>query len=325
MFHDFDFQKLINFSQKKHYFIILEYLYKTIGNSIKQILASGTSERYPDFYNTRLKVINAIFCVSILIQFVGVLLLSFFYTVSLAQYIQTFAGIITQIWFIYLHHRQKFQLSKRFYTLVLILGIIALQIFYKIAAFPHFIFFIAAGVWHYIYIEDVKKLVSFLVVLFLLSMVLTYFKHIGWIVPFVEAKSEVFNGRFASFAFLFLGVVFFIWNAAVYKNEIQKSDVSELSLCIKRNGKTFTLLETEILFLKSDRNYVEIHTRDKRVYSEKISLTKMKNLLSEHFIQTHKSFLVNQKQIHAYGIDTVVLKNQIKLPLGRSFKQSTSA
>ena len=78
---------------------------------------------------------------------------------------------------------------------------------------------------------------------------------------------------------------------------------------------------SSILYLESDRNYVNFYTEDKK-FTIIDSLKNKKELLEESvFVQIHKSFIINIDKIDKYTSSTVFIKNN-KLPIGRTYKKN---
>ncbi|MEL7119007.1 MAG: LytTR family DNA-binding domain-containing protein [Bacteroidota bacterium] len=77
----------------------------------------------------------------------------------------------------------------------------------------------------------------------------------------------------------------------------------------------------DILYLKSDSNYTELHLSDKRqVVCSKTLKEYEKLLLSEGFFRTHRSYLVNLNKVKAYSKKDggeVAMINGIHLPISR--------
>ncbi len=89
---------------------------------------------------------------------------------------------------------------------------------------------------------------------------------------------------------------------------------------VKDGNKLVRIEFKDILFVKGSREYVTIHTKDKKI----MSLQAMKNLeeeLPEQFIRVHNSFIVNIAAVEA------IAKNEIEIagetvPVGITYKKS---
>ena len=291
---------------------------KKIAALIFKIITLGTSERYPDYFNARLKGINIIFLAASLVQILGVSLLSIFYPITLEQFIQTFSTVFINFLLLYLHYKQQFKISELIFSSTILLGILTVQILYIVPPFSIAIFVFAGGMWYFNYTENFKTTLFFTFLMTVLSLTINRLINLNLIQPYIEAKSDVFNGNFASSVALLFGIVFFIFNARIYKNEVVKRKKGKLSL--KRNKKTIFLSEQDILFLKADRNYVEVHMKDGKQWVEKQSLSNFsKKLDPSNFVQIHKSYWINKNHIVKISKEEVII-NEFQLPLGRKFK-----
>ncbi|GAA4785453.1 hypothetical protein GCM10023231_11690 [Olivibacter ginsenosidimutans] len=76
----------------------------------------------------------------------------------------------------------------------------------------------------------------------------------------------------------------------------------------------------DIQFVKANGNYVEIKMELKRIALRK-NLKEFEGKLpaKHHFIRIHKSYLVNRQHIVSYNQFEVTLKDQTKIPIGRTY------
>lgn len=93
----------------------------------------------------------------------------------------------------------------------------------------------------------------------------------------------------------------------------------EKKLSFQRRGMVFSLCESEILYLESDRHYVNIYTNDGAVYSVQGKLSDYESSLSDMFVKCHKSFVVNMNHIKKIDSDGIRLLNNKPIPVSRSF------
>ena len=76
-----------------------------------------------------------------------------------------------------------------------------------------------------------------------------------------------------------------------------------------------------ITHIKADGAYIHIHTKNDNTYFARKSLLEFKALHPDNFIRIHKSILINREYINAYTSQIVKINN-LKLPLGRAYKQT---
>lgn len=75
----------------------------------------------------------------------------------------------------------------------------------------------------------------------------------------------------------------------------------------------------EILWLQSDRNYVEIYTEGKRYVARMSFRELLQSLPAEKFFQTHKSYYVNLEKLTSVKSGSVMIDER-EIPLSRNFK-----
>jgi DNA-binding LytR/AlgR family response regulator len=76
----------------------------------------------------------------------------------------------------------------------------------------------------------------------------------------------------------------------------------------------------DILYIKSDADYTEIHTADKKQLSSEPLRYWQKELEPFQFFRIHKSYLINCAKIDKLVGNQVYLMNGIVVPIGRAFK-----
>jgi len=92
---------------------------------------------------------------------------------------------------------------------------------------------------------------------------------------------------------------------------------------VKSGYKSVKVNISDILYVEGMKEYVVIHTKDKKF----TKLDRMKNienfLKGKGFIRVHKSYIVSVKNIDAVFGNTIEI-NQKQLPLGRSFRDEVN-
>jgi DNA-binding LytR/AlgR family response regulator len=96
--------------------------------------------------------------------------------------------------------------------------------------------------------------------------------------------------------------------------------VEQPYLLINMNKKRIKIFESDILFIESRKEYVNIVTSE-HSYLTKCTLGEMElQLLNKRFLRIHRSFLVAIDNINAFNTVTVEI-NTHKLPIGRSYRK----
>ena len=87
-------------------------------------------------------------------------------------------------------------------------------------------------------------------------------------------------------------------------------------------GKEFIkIIFDDILFLKSDNVYVEIHLKDGNRIVTRSTLLKISSLLNDDFLRVHRSYIVNTNNIDRIGKHVVTL-GAFEIPIGDKFKKT---
>lgn len=93
---------------------------------------------------------------------------------------------------------------------------------------------------------------------------------------------------------------------------------------VKSGYKSVKVTITDILYVEGMKEYVVIHTKEKK-YTKLDRMKNFENLLKgKGFIRIHKSFIVSVKDIEAVFGNTVEV-NGVRLPWGRSFRDEVNA
>jgi DNA-binding LytR/AlgR family response regulator len=88
---------------------------------------------------------------------------------------------------------------------------------------------------------------------------------------------------------------------------------------IKQKGYFIKLILNEILFLKSDHVYIEIHTVQNEKFVLRDSLADFESKLNADFLRIHRSYIVNFQYIDQVESQTIkVAKHQ--LPISKQFR-----
>lgn len=98
-------------------------------------------------------------------------------------------------------------------------------------------------------------------------------------------------------------------------------DIIDNVLRIREDGLEVAIDMDEIIFVESAGNYIKIFVENRsKSYFVYGSLVSIKTELSDHFIQVHRSFIVNRKQIVKKELGKVTLHTNIEIPVGRKYQ-----
>lgn len=91
---------------------------------------------------------------------------------------------------------------------------------------------------------------------------------------------------------------------------------------IKSGYEHIKIAVKDIIYIKSDADYTEIITSEKKYLSSEPLRFWEENLNRQHFFRTHKSFIINTSKIEKIIGNLVYLNGSIKVPIGRAYKES---
>lgn len=94
----------------------------------------------------------------------------------------------------------------------------------------------------------------------------------------------------------------------------------ENSIYIKHNDAYLKLLLEDLLFIESDKNYIQLFTEDAK-FLVRSTLSKFHETLPTNFIQVHRSFIVNVKKIDTIKGNTLFL-GVYKVSFSNSYKEN---
>lgn len=89
---------------------------------------------------------------------------------------------------------------------------------------------------------------------------------------------------------------------------------------IKSDRKFIKLSYSDILYIKGMKDYVVLHTNQKKYMTALNLSTISKQLPSQQFVRISKSYIVNVAHIDEVGLDYVSIRNE-EVTLGKSYKE----
>jgi DNA-binding LytR/AlgR family response regulator len=104
------------------------------------------------------------------------------------------------------------------------------------------------------------------------------------------------------------------------QNKIQEGKIEQKKyVFIKQKTHFLKLKLADILFLKSDHVYVEIHTVQNEKYVLRESLADFESKLNTDFIRVHRSYIVNFTHIDLVEVKTIKIQSH-ELPLVKQYR-----
>jgi DNA-binding LytR/AlgR family response regulator len=96
--------------------------------------------------------------------------------------------------------------------------------------------------------------------------------------------------------------------------------VMRKELYLKSGHEYIRVVIDDILFIKSDGDYTELHTAEKRYLSAEPLRHWLESLDQGRFVQVHKSYIVHTAVIQKIVGNQIYLNGQSPIPIGRAYK-----
>lgn len=90
----------------------------------------------------------------------------------------------------------------------------------------------------------------------------------------------------------------------------------------QKRGMSLQIRLSQIYYVESLRHRLIIHCLEGDFEERKNLREFLKQISSKQFVQIHKSYIVNRQYIHKINQQDMILKNQICLPIGKTFKKA---
>lgn len=100
------------------------------------------------------------------------------------------------------------------------------------------------------------------------------------------------------------------------EKEIITEKVQRKSIALHNKQRIYL---DSLKYIKSDRNYVELFTEEKK-YLDRTTLSDILSVLPPNFLQVHRSYIVNRNFIASVSGNSIWLSGKIEIPFSRSFK-----
>lgn len=104
---------------------------------------------------------------------------------------------------------------------------------------------------------------------------------------------------------------------------VSDSEIKKTFIYVQ-DGKTIHKINLDdILYFEGYGEYVKIHTIQKTYLSKETMHEYESSLQLNHFIRTHKSYIVSINKINAFTSSTILIQDK-EIPIGRSYKESVN-
>lgn len=120
----------------------------------------------------------------------------------------------------------------------------------------------------------------------------------------------------------FLAAVDRFWRRKQKNSNVPPVNIAmpgDIYLSIKSGTKIYQFNESEIIYIESLRDFIQIHFKDGKKVMIKYRISQLEVELSGNFIRVHKSYIVNKKSITALTSNIMEI-GSITVPVGETYK-----
>lgn len=110
-------------------------------------------------------------------------------------------------------------------------------------------------------------------------------------------------------------------NIEIVLHGYQQQKCQESSIKIFDGSAYQQICIKDILFLKADHVYVEVFTKKRKIVTRATLQSVAKSLPQNHFIRTHRSYVVNTKHVSSWKPQQLLI-DQYRIPLSRSLQKN---
>ncbi len=106
--------------------------------------------------------------------------------------------------------------------------------------------------------------------------------------------------------------------------QVEQTIISETAqhILIKEDKRHLQIERKQIYYLESFGNYVKVWLEANYHLTPRTLSSFENQLVSDNFIRTHRSFIVNKELIDYFEGNRIRLKNGMEIPIGKNYKQN---
>lgn len=105
-------------------------------------------------------------------------------------------------------------------------------------------------------------------------------------------------------------------------NSAENESIQNQSEIYVKSGHDYIKVSVDEIFaINSDSDYTEIRLNQKKILSSESLRHWLDVLGTHHFVQLHRSYIINKKKIERVSGNQVYLMNGMSVPIGRAYKE----
>ncbi len=108
-----------------------------------------------------------------------------------------------------------------------------------------------------------------------------------------------------------------LWHWRLHRTSRPTTSPEAMELVVREAELTHRVVGSEIVWLQADDNYIIVHCEERSLRLRKPLKNVAADLGEQHFVQTHRSAIVNLEWVASVELARVVMRNGDKAPLSR--------
>lgn len=147
-------------------------------------------------------------------------------------------------------------------------------------------------------------------------------KGICNMIVFVSAHAHLVYDSFIVRPFFFLRKSNYQNDLKVFYDLVDDTLTESNLIALKYSGESKMISVNDIIFIESIDHELKIHTKDSVYYDSRTLKSFTEIINSNNFVQIYKSYVINLDFMLSYTTTSVILVENITLPIGRVYKEN---
>jgi DNA-binding LytR/AlgR family response regulator len=93
---------------------------------------------------------------------------------------------------------------------------------------------------------------------------------------------------------------------------------------VRSNRQTTKIRFEDVIYIESLADYIRIHHEGGEPITSKEKISHIEQVLPDHFLRIHRSFIVNTRKITSYSREQVNM-GELELPISRTYRREVAA
>lgn len=112
------------------------------------------------------------------------------------------------------------------------------------------------------------------------------------------------------------------WTLLNAHNEGRVDKVDTESIFLKSEYKYIRVALSDIIYLEGMNEYIKVHRGQEEPFLTLTTFNKLEDKLPKHFIQIHRSYMINMNRVESVTSSNVTMDNGTVLPIGQTKKDN---